>query len=201
LGKFTLVGIPPAPRGIPQIEVTFDIDANGIVNVSAKDLGTGKEQAITIQASSGLSDDEIDNMVHDAENHAEDDKLKKETVDVRNQGDSLAYATEKAIKEMGEKLDSKEREETEKKVEELKKALDGEDVEKIKSATEELSKSSQALFTKVYQEEAKEQQAKADEEKKDSKSGKKSKKKSREEEVVDAEYEVVDEDEKKDDGK
>ncbi|MFH1835926.1 MAG: molecular chaperone DnaK [Methanobacteriota archaeon] len=201
LGKFTLVGIPPAPRGIPQIEVSFDIDANGIVNVSAKDLGTGKVQAITIQASSGLSNDEIDGMVHDAEEHAEDDKLKKETVDARNQGDSLAYATEKAIKEMGEKLDSKEREETEKKVEELKKALEGEDVEKIKSATEELSKSSQALFTKVYQEAAKEQQAKAQEEKKDSNSGKKSKKKSREEEVVDAEYEVVDEDEKKDDGK
>ena len=195
LGKFILTGIPPAPRGIPQVEVSFDIDANGIVNVSAKDLGTGKEQAMTIQPSSGLKDDEIEGMVKDAEEHAEDDKKKKEEVEVRNQGDSLCYATEKAITEMGDKLDAKEKEETEKKVEDLKKALEEDDNEKIKKATEELTKSSQALFTKAYEEAAKayqEEQAKKDKPEKDGK--KKSKK---DEKVVDAEYEVVED--KKDD--
>lgn len=202
LGKFILTGIPPAPRGIPQVEVAFDIDANGIVNVSAKDLGTGKEQAMTIQPSSGLKDDEIEGMVKDADEHAEDDKKKKETAETRNQGDSLAYATEKALSEMGDKLDAKQKEETEKKVEALKKALEGEDTEKIKTATEELSKASQELFTKAYEEAAKAYQeaqgkeANANGGDEPPKKAKKSKKK-KDDKVVDAEYEVVDDDGKK----
>ncbi|MFH1789348.1 MAG: molecular chaperone DnaK [Candidatus Altiarchaeota archaeon] len=198
LGKFILTGIPPAPRGIPQVEVAFDIDANGIVNVSAKDLGTGKKQAMTIQSSSGLVKDEIENMVKDAEEHASDDKKKKEEVDTRNQADSLVYATEKAIKEMGDKLDAKEKEETEKKAVELKKALEGGDIEKIKKATEELTKSSQGLFTKAYEEAAKAYQ---ESQKKEGEKDKPEEKGEKQDNVVDAEYEVVDEDKKKDDGK
>ena len=193
LGKFILTGIPPAPRGIPQVEVSFDIDANGIVNVSAKDLGTGKEQAMTIQPSSGLKDDEIEDMVKDAEEHAEDDKKKKEEVEVRNQGDSLCYATEKALKEMGDKLDADKKKETQEKVEELKKVLEGDDTDKIKAATEELSKASQELFTKAYEEAAKAyQEEQAKKEKKDKPNKDKSKKSEKDEKVVDAEYEVVD---------
>ena len=202
LGRFILTGIPPAPRGIPQVEVSFDIDANGIVNVSAKDLGTGKEQAMTIQPSSGLKDDEIDEMVKDAEENAEEDKKHKEAAEARNQGDSLAYATEKALKEMGDKLEEKQKKETEGKLDALKKALEGDDNEKISSATEELSKASQELFTKAYQEAAKayeESQAKeGDGGKGEDKPKKKKKGKKKGDNVVDAEYEVVD-DKKKDD--
>ncbi|MFH0862680.1 MAG: molecular chaperone DnaK [Candidatus Altiarchaeota archaeon] len=154
LGRFSLVGIPPAPRGIPQIEVTFDIDANGIMHVSAKDLGTGNLQKITISASNKLADKEVEKMVKDAEKFAEDDKRRKETADMRNAGDSLAYSVEKAIKELGDKLEDDKKNVAEKKLKELKEALKGQDNEKIRKATEELSKSSQELFTKMYQEAA-----------------------------------------------
>merc|ERR1712046_303759 len=123
LGQFDLVGIPPAPRGVPQIEVTFDTDANGIVNVSAKDKGTGKEQQIQIQASGGLSDTDIEKMVDEAKAHAEEDKSKKEAVETRNQADSMVYSTEKSLKEHGDKLESKDKENIQKSIDELKNTL------------------------------------------------------------------------------
>ena len=132
IGRFHLDGIPPAPRGTPQIEVTFDIDANGIVNVSAKDKGTGKEQKIQIQASGGLSDEEIEKMVKDAEANKESDKKKRETVDVRNQADSLIFSTEKSLKEHGEKVSGEEKKSIETGIADLKKSLEGTDVEDIK---------------------------------------------------------------------
>jgi len=199
LGKFILTGIPPAPRGIPQIEVSFDIDANGLVNVSAKDMATGKEQAMTIKADSGLGKDDIEKMVHEAGEHAEEDKKKKGEVEARNKADGLVYATEKAMNEMGDKLDEKKKKEVEEKVKELKDSLGGDDTDKIKNLTEELEKTSQELFTQVYQEAAKayqEAQAKAGESKEPDK-GKEEKREG--EKVVDAEYEVVDEKEKKKD--
>jgi len=190
LGRFTLVGIPPAPRGIPQIEVSFDIDVNGIMNVSAKDIGTGREQRITITASTKLPEKDIQKMMREAEKHAEEDKKRKENADVKNNADSLVYSVGKAIGELGDKLDKAKKEEVEKKLEELKKTMAGDDVEKTRKATEDLSKASQELFTKVYQEAAKayqEEQAKQDKGKdeKPEKGGNK-------EDVVDAEYEVVD---------
>ncbi len=154
LGRFSLVGIPPAPRGIPQIEVTFDIDVNGIMHVSAKDLGTGNQQKITISASNKLSDTDIKKMVNEAEKFAEDDKKRKESADARNAGDSLAYTVEKAVKDLGDKLEKDKKEDALKKLESLKEALKGQDTERIKKATEELSKASQELFTKMYQEAA-----------------------------------------------
>jgi molecular chaperone DnaK len=123
LGQFDLVGTPPAPRGVPQIEVTFDIDANGIVNVSAKDKGTGKEQQIQIQASGGLSDSDIEKMVDEAKSHADEDKTKKEAVEIRNQADSMVYSTEKSLSEHGEKLDSKDKDNIQKSIDELKEVL------------------------------------------------------------------------------
>jgi molecular chaperone DnaK len=154
LGRFSLVGIPPAPRGIPQIEVTFDIDANGIMHVSAKDLGTGNQQKITITASNKLSDDQVKGMVRDAEKFAADDAKRKEAADVRNAADSLAYSVEKAVKELGDKLEKDKKEATEKRLAELKEALKGQDTDKIKKATEELSNASQELFSKMYKEAA-----------------------------------------------
>src|SRR5437870_1452695 len=131
LGKFHLVGIPPAPRGIPQIEVTFDIDANGIVNVSAKDLGTGREQKITITSSSGLSKDEISRMVRDADSHAEEDRRKREEIEARNRADSLVYQTEKLLRENREKLSEADAKAVEAALVDCKKALEGTDVDKI----------------------------------------------------------------------
>ena len=194
LGRFELVGIPPAPRGIPQIEVTFDIDANGIVNVSAKDQATGQEQSIQITASSGLSPEEIDNLVKDAEVHAEDDKKKKELVEARNSADSLIYSTEKSIKELGEKVDS----ETKGKIEEasaaLKKAMEGEDTEEIKRLSEELTQVSHKLAEAMYQQaSADNQQAGADAGAGSDQAGGAAP----EEDVVDADFEEVKEDEKK----
>jgi molecular chaperone DnaK len=191
LGRFSLVGIPPAPRGVPQIEVTFDIDANGIMHVSAKDLGTGNEQKITISASNKLSEDQIKNMVKDAEKFADDDKKRKETADARNAGDSLAYSVEKAMKELGDKLEADKKADAEKKLKELKDALGGQDIEKIKKATEELNKSSQELFTKMYQEAAQkyqqtQQQNPGNGQKQDGGKGEQG------ENVVDAEYKVKD---------
>jgi molecular chaperone DnaK len=150
LGRFELVGIPPAPRGVPQIEVTFDIDANGIVHVSAKDLGTGKEQSIQITASSGLSEEEIEKLVKEAELHADDDKKKKELVEVRNQADSLIYQTEKSLKELGDKVDSGTKANVEGISERLKKAMEGNDVEEIKKLTEELMQASHKLAEAMY---------------------------------------------------
>lgn len=152
LGRFNLDGIPPAPRGIPQIEVTFDIDANGIVNVSAKDKGTGKEQKITITASSGLSDEEIDKMVKDAEKFAEEDKKRKEEVETRNNADNLIYSTEKALKDLGDKVDAGEKQQVEGKISELKSALEGTDLEAIKAASEKLTEELHKLSAKLYEE-------------------------------------------------
>ena len=151
LGKFQLMGIPPAPRGIPQIEVTFDIDANGIVHVSAKDLGTGQEQKIQITGSSGLKEDEISRMMKDAEAHAEEDRRLRELVDARNQAEHLIYSTEKSLKEMNGKVDGDTKSSIESAIEELKKSMDGEDTEDIKAKTEELMQRSHKLAEAVYQ--------------------------------------------------
>jgi molecular chaperone DnaK len=199
LGRFELVGIPPAPRGIPQIEVTFDIDANGIVNVSAKDQATGKEQSIQITASSGLSQEEIDNLVKDAEMHAEDDKKKKELVEARNSADSLIYSTEKSIKELGDKVDS----ETKSKIEEassaLRKAMEGEDAEEIKRLSEEMTQVSHKLAEAMYQQaSAADQQAGADAGSADADQAGGT---APEEDVVDADFEEVKEEVKEDDKK
>ena len=196
LGRFELVGIPPAPRGIPQIEVTFDIDANGIVNVSAKDQATGKEQSIQITASSGLSQEEIDALVKDAEMHSDDDKKRKEIVEARNSADTLIYSTEKSIKELGDKVDD----ETKSKVEEasaaLKKAMEGEDVEEIKKLSEELTQVSHKLAEAMYQQASADGQqapgADADAEQGDQAGGA-----APEEDVVDADFEEVKEEDKK----
>jgi len=151
LGRFELVGIPPAPRGVPQVEVTFDIDANGIVNVSAKDQATGKEQSIQITASSGLSKDEIDQLIKDAELHAEDDKKKRELIDARNHADALVYSTEKSIKEMGDKIDATTKTDVEAAISSLKTAMEGEDTEEIKRLSEALTQSSHKLAEAMYQ--------------------------------------------------
>jgi molecular chaperone DnaK len=151
LGRFELVGIPPAPRGVPQIEVTFDIDANGIVNVSAKDTATGKEQSIQITASSGLTQEEIDSAIKEAELHAEEDKQKKELVEARNHADSLVYATEKSLKELGDKVDADTKSKVESAMEALKKSLETDNVDEIKKLTEELTQSSHKLAEAMYQ--------------------------------------------------
>jgi len=176
IGNFQLNNIPPAPRGIPQIEVTFDIDANGIVNVKAKDLGTNKEQSITITASTNLSDDEIDKMVKEAEANKEADKKRKEEADLKNESEQLIFATEKAIKDLGDKVDEKDSEEAKKLIEELKSALEKNDVDKIKDAKEKLNEKAMALSTKVYEEAAKKAQSENKEEPK------------KEDDVVDAEF-------------
>ncbi len=154
LGRFELVGIPPAPRGVPQIEVTFDIDANGIVNVSAKDQATGKEQSIQITASSGLSDEEIEKLVKDAELHAEDDKKKKELVEARNSADALIYSTEKSIKDLGDKVDSTTKTKVEEATAALRKAMEGENTEEIKRLSDELTQTSHKLAEAMYQQAA-----------------------------------------------
>jgi molecular chaperone DnaK len=159
LGRFELVGIPPAPRGVPQIEVTFDIDANGIVNVSAKDTATGKEQSIQITASSGLTQEEIDAAVKDAELNAEEDKKKKELIEARNHADSLIYATEKSMKELGEKVQADTRSNVEAAMADLKQVIDGEDVEAIKAKSEALTQASHKLAEAMYQQTAQEQGA------------------------------------------
>ncbi|PKQ36911.1 MAG: molecular chaperone DnaK [Actinobacteria bacterium HGW-Actinobacteria-1] len=151
LGKFTLANIPPAPRGIPQIEVTFDIDANGIVNVSAKDRGTGQEQKITISGTTALSDEEVDRMVNDAEAHADEDRKKKEEAEVRNTADTLVYATEKTLKDLGDKVPEETKTACEEASDELKKALEGDDIDAMKAATEKLQQASYKLAEIVYQ--------------------------------------------------
>ena len=162
LGRFDLVGIPPAPRGVPQIEVTFDIDANGIVHVSAKDLGTGKEQKIRIESSSGLSDAEIEQMIKDGEAHAEEDQQRKETVEVRNQADSLVYSTEKSLQEHGDKVSEVDRNTIESAIQKLKESLQGEDSETIKTDTEALLQASHKLAEAMYAESAAEEKSDAE---------------------------------------
>ncbi len=179
LGRFQLTNIPPAPRGVPQIEVTFDIDANGIVNVKAKDLGTGKEQAITITASTNLSDEEIEKMRKEAEENKDADEKKKALADARNEADQMIFTTEKAIKDLGDKVDAKDKDAAEKLVSDLKKELEGEDVDKIKDATSKLQEEAMKLGAKVYEEANKKAQEEAS-----TKSDK-----SNEDEVVDAEFE------------
>ncbi|GAX90691.1 molecular chaperone DnaK [Effusibacillus lacus] len=185
LGRFTLTDIPPAPRGIPQIEVTFDIDANGIVNVSAKDLGTGKSQKITITSSSGLNKDEVERMVKEAEMNAEADRKRREEVEIRNSADSLVYTTEKTLKEVEGKVDQAEIDKANAAKDKLKEALNGSDIETIKKASEELSQVVQQLSIKLYEQAAQSQQAGAD-----TGAGKK------DDTVVDAEYTEVNEDKK-----
>lgn len=187
LGRFQLTDIPPAPRGIPQIEVTFEIDANGIVHVKAKDKGTNKEQSITIQSSSGLSDDEIEKMVKDAEVNAEADKKRREEVDLRNESDQLIFTTEKTLKDLGDKVEAAEKEKAEAAKEKLKGAMEGSDIEAIKTAKEELSEVVQQLSVKLYEQAQKD--AEAASENQGEQSGK--------DNVVDAEYEEVHEDEPK----
>ncbi|KKN50816.1 hypothetical protein LCGC14_0628980 [marine sediment metagenome] len=188
LGKFHLMGIPPAARGVPQVEVNFDIDANGILNVSAKDKATGKEQKITITGSTKLGDEEIDKAVKEAESHAEEDRKNKEVADVRNNADAVLYGTEKSLTEVGDKIDKSEKENIEKAVNDLKEALKGDDTEKIKTASEALTQASHKLAEVLYQQSSEEQQAQGDQ----PKDGKKSKE--QDEETVDADYEVVDDD-------
>jgi molecular chaperone DnaK len=190
LGNFELVGIPPAPRGTPQIEVTFDIDANGIVSVSAKDKGTGKEQKIQIQASGGLSEDEIKKMVKEAEANKEADKKKKDSVDARNQADSLVFSTEKSLKEHGDKVSAEEKKAIEDAITELKESLKGTDSEDIKKKTQNLIQVSMKLGEAVYKSQQKDPPNDDDKNKKDKKSDEK-------EDVVDADFEDVKEDKEK----
>jgi molecular chaperone DnaK len=202
LGRFDLIGIPPAPRGIPQIEVSFDIDANGIVHVSAKDLGTGKEQSIKIQTSSGLSEQEIDKMVKNAELHAEEDKKKEELIKARNEADQLIYTTEKTLKEQGDKVSDEEKKTINEKVEKLRSLLGSETVEPINEAKEELMQASHRLAEEMYKSAAAEQaagQAQAGEqaETEAEPEDKPHEEKPKGDGAVDADFEVVDDDKDK----
>ena len=181
LGRFQLADIPPAPRGVPQIQVTFDIDANGIVNVTAKDLGTNKEQKITITSNTTLSDDEIDRMMKEAEANKEADKKKKEEADLRNDAEQMIFQSEKALKDLGDKVDAKEKEEVEGFVKELKEALDKNDMDKVKTIKEQLQEKAMNLSAKVYEQAAKEQQ--------ENSSNETSNDDSKKDDVQDAEYE------------
>ena len=185
LGNFQLTNLPPAKRGVPQIEVTFDIDANGIVNVKAKDLGTGKEQSITITSSTNLTDEEIDKMMKEAEANKEADEKKKEEAEVRNEADSMIFSTEKALEDLGDKVDSKDKEKAEELVKELKEALEGTDSDKIKEKTEELKKVAMDLAAKVYQNVKPEN----DSEENEDKNEKKSKKSKKDDDVEEASFE------------
>ncbi|MBU5595179.1 molecular chaperone DnaK [Amphibacillus sp. MSJ-3] len=186
LGRFQLTDIPPAPRGVPQIEVSFDIDANGIVNVRAKDLGTNKEQSITIKSSSGLSDEEVEQMVKDAEEHAEADKKRREEIDLRNEADQLVFQTDKVIKDLADKVSDDEKQKAEAAKDELKKALEGDDIEAIKAKKEALEQEVQALSVKLYEQAQQAQQAQQAGEGAQAES-----------DVVDADYEEVDDEEEK----
>ena len=181
LGRFQLADIPPAPRGVPQIQVTFDIDANGIVNVTAKDLGTNKEQKITITSNTTLSDEEIDRMMKEAEANKEADKKKKEEADLRNDAEQMIFQSEKALKDLGDKVDAKEKEEVEGFVKELKEALDKNDMDKVKTIKEQLQEKAMNLSAKVYEQAAKEQQ--------ENSSNETSNDDSKKDDVQDAEYE------------
>ena len=179
LGRFQLTGIPAAPRGVPQIEVTFDIDANGIVNVKAKDLGTNKEQTITITSNTNLTDEEIDKMVKEAEANKEADEKRKEEADVRNEAEQMIFTTEKSLKDLGDKVDKADKEKAETQIKELKEALEKDDIEDIKKKKEALTETAMAFATKVYEEAAKQNTANAEAESKEDKK----------DDVIDAEYE------------
>lgn len=189
LGRFQLVGIPPAPRGIPQIEVTFDIDANGIVHVSAKDLGTGNEQKMVVTGASGLASEDIEKMRADAESHAEEDRKKREMAEARNNADNLVYSTEKSLREMGDKLEAADKEKIEKAIAEVKEAMKSDDLDKIKTSTDNLMQASYKLAEQVYSKASQAGQGPSEEKKEGPK----------EEEVVDAE--VVDEEKKEEEKK
>lgn len=190
LGRFELSGIPAAPRGVPKIEVTFNIDANGIVNVTAKDLGTGKEQKITITSKTNLDQSEIDRMVKEAAAHEAEDKKRKEAIEVKNNADSLIYQAEKTIKELGDKADQTKVDAIKEKIASLKEAINTDDVDKIKSASEELTKPLYELSSEMYKEAAEQQQAQAQQD------GAQSQSHENDENVVDADYTVVDDDKK-----
>ncbi len=183
LGNFQLTNIPPAPRGVPQIEVTFDIDANGIVNVKAKDLGTNKEQSITITASTNLSDDEIDRMMKEAEANKEADEKRKESAEVKNDAEQMIFATEKSLKDLGDKVSSEDKEKAENKIKELREALNGDDIEAIKTKKDALSETAMAFATKVYEEAAKAQQENNTE------TASEDKKEDKKDDAIDAEFE------------
>ena len=187
LGMFNLVGIPPAPRGVPQIEVTFDIDANGILNVTAKDLGTGKQQAMTITAPTKLSKEQVEKMIKEAEKFAEQDRKRKEEAELRNNADSLVYTAEKTVKEFGDKIGKEPKERIEGKIKDLKEALAGEDLTKIKAKMEELSKTLQEAGTIIYQQATQQQKPSETAETKETK---------KDEKVVEAEYKVEEEEKK-----
>jgi len=187
LGSFQLVGIPPAPRGVPQIEVTFNLDANGILNVNAKDLGTGKEQAITIKSSTSLEDSQIDQMVQDSEKYAEEDRKRKDLVEARNNADSLVYSTEKTMKDLGDKVDSSKKDNINTKVEALKAVMDSENVEDIKKATEELTNALYEISSEIYQQ--------AQQEAGNAEQGGPQHQGGSDDNVVDADYTVMDDDE------
>ena len=197
LGKFQLVGIPPAPRGIPQIEVTFDIDRNGIINVKAKDLGTQKEQKITITASSGLTEEEIEKKVKEAEQYAEEDKKLKEKIELRNQADTLIYTVEKTLKESGDKISEDEKSKINEDIKDLKAALEEDNVEKIKSNIEKLTTSSHKLAEEIYKKTSAETQQQETAKKGAEGAQAETEEKKDEEKVVDADYEVEKDEDKK----
>ena len=191
LGRFELVGIPPAPRGVPQIEVTFDIDANGIVHVSAKDLGTGKEQAIKIESSGGLSEEEVEKMVNDAEQYADEDKAKRESVEVKNQAETLIYSTEKSVSELGDKLPEEDKTKIEACTEQLKKSVESDDIEAIKSDIEALSQASHKMAEMLYSQQQETQQSQDPEDESDQQPDGEEKSGKEDEDIVDADFEEV----------
>ena len=186
MGRFQLTNIPPAPRGVPQIEVTFDIDANGIVNVKAKDLGTNKEQSITITSSTNLTDEEIEKMVKEAEANKEADEKRKEEADLKNEAEQVIFATEKALKDLDDKVDKKDKKKAQDEIDDLKKALEKNDIEDIKAKKDKLNETAMSLATKVYEEAAK--QAQADQAKEDN-TNEDIKEENKKDDVIDAEYE------------
>ncbi len=200
LGRFHLDGIPPAPRGVPQIEVTFDIDADGILNVTAKDKGTGKEQSIRITGSTKLSDSEIEKMKKEAEEHAEEDEKRKEKIEVRNKGDSMVHTAQKTLDELKDKVSDENKKKVEDKVKDLRKALSGDDIEKIKEETEDLSKVLQEVGASIYQNAA--QQAQTQQAKNQQSAGKDESWSghpgSGSDDTIDADYEVKKDKDKKD---
>jgi molecular chaperone DnaK len=190
LGRFDLVGIPPAPRGVPQIEVTFDIDANGILNVSAKDLATGKEQAIKVEASSGLTKEEVERMVKEAEEHAEEDRKKRELSEARNQADSMIYSTEKLLKEHGDKISKDDKDNIQKAIDNLKDLMKKDDIEAIQKGIQDLTQASHKLAEHMYKEASTKRTAEDSASSKEDSSSKK-------EDVTEAEFEVKDDEGKK----
>ncbi len=198
LGRFQLIGIPAAPRGMPQIEVTFDIDANGILNVTAKDMGTGKEQAITISAPNKLSKDDIDKKVKEAEMHADEDKKKQEEIEVRNNADSMIYTSEKTVEDLKDKISDEEKSDIEKLTSELRELISGDDIAAIKDKTEELTKKVQDVGAKIYQEAAAAQQAQQEAQGAEGAQGADAgaDQNNANDDTIDADYEVKDDDKK-----